>query len=275
MPVHLEAGRFFYHYTDREAAFSGILPSGTLRLSRYSTMRDPLENQHWRFSFFGGSGERDDTELIGDLAGYDEFERNANEEIRDRSYLLSLTVDAEPSPDGEREPFCRGWARARMWEQYAERYRGVCLVFDRARLAARFEEILGDPAVVACHRQRVIYDGRGMLKPIINAEEMETDPSFLDRYIETNVGSLFFTKTRDWETEHEYRFVVVSGADHPLSVEFGDALTAVIAGDQLPQWQRPAVAAACERVGADPLLIRWSNWRPGLVELTPPSANEG
>jgi hypothetical protein len=267
MPVEFVLGEYFFHYTSREAAFGGILPDGSLRLSPYRVMRDPLENQHWRFTF-SGSGPRDDTELMEDLARYDEFERRANNGIRDRSYLLSLTIDAQPRPDGEREPFCRGWARARMWEQYAEKHRGVCLVFDRERLADHFDRSVKNAGIARFYRRAVAYEGAGMLKPIIPHHELD-DPDFLDRYIAANADSLFFTKTRDWETEHEFRFVAIAGDDVSLSVEYGDALVAVIAGEQLPAWERPAVESACQRVDAQALRILWKNWRPGLVELNP------
>jgi hypothetical protein len=40
-PVPLDPGKYFFHYTTRDAAFGGILPSRSLRLSPYGAMRDP------------------------------------------------------------------------------------------------------------------------------------------------------------------------------------------------------------------------------------------
>jgi hypothetical protein len=39
-----QTGRYFYHYTTWQTAFERIIPNGTLQLSPYSTMRDPLES---------------------------------------------------------------------------------------------------------------------------------------------------------------------------------------------------------------------------------------
>lgn len=272
MPViQLDPSKYFFHYTTREAALGGILPSRHLRLSLYGAMRDPLENQQWRFTFTG-RGARDDATVIADVAEQTEFERRANEETRSRSHLLSLTIDAEQRPDGERPPFCFGWARARMWEQYAERYCGVCLVFDKHRLTQRFAEGLEGGEVIETYHRPVIYDGAGMMKPIIEADAARSDPNFFEGYIEANYGALFFTKILDWQSEHEYRFVAIAEDGAALSVDYGDALKWVIAGNQLPGWERPAVLAASRHAGARPLLMRWDNWRPGLVELT---ADEG
>jgi Protein of unknown function (DUF2971) len=175
--IKLDPDKYFFHYTTREAAFGGILPSRHLRFSPYGDMRDPLENQQWRFTF-SGRGARDDAAVIADVEQQTELERRANEETRARSHLLSLTIDAEPRPDGEREPFCFGWARARMWEQYAERYSGVCLVFDRELLTQRFTEALEGGEVAGTYHRPVIYDGAGMQKPIIEAEAARNDPDF-------------------------------------------------------------------------------------------------
>jgi len=266
-PARLDPARYFFHYTTRDAAFGGILPSRCLRLSPYGVMRDPLENQQWKFTFTG-RGARDDATVIADVAEQTEFERRANQETRARSHLLSLTIDAEPQADGERPPFCFGWARARMWEQYAERYRGVCLVFDRELLTQRFAEALEGGAVTKTYHRAVIYNGGGMLKPIIEGDAARSDPDFFDGYVEANFSALFFTKTLDWQTEHEYRFVAIAAADgSSLSIDYGDALKWVIAGNQLADWERPAVVGASLQAGARPLLMRWDHWRPGLVEM--------
>lgn len=271
--MNLPPDQYFFHYTTRDAAFGGILPSRKLRLSTYGAMRDPLETQNWRFTFTG-QGPRDDAALAADLAEQTEFERRANLETRDRSHLLSLTIDAEPKPGGEQVPFCRGWSRARMWEQYSERHRGVCLVFDRSLLTARFVAEFERANVSSLFHRPVIYEGGGVLKPVIAQDAFREDPDFFTKYVEANSGALFFTKMLDWETEHEYRFVAIAADSSPLAVDFGESLAYVIAGEQLPRWEYPAVIEACRSAGADPLLLRWNHWRPGLTEL-PVAARPG
>jgi hypothetical protein len=48
-----EHGEFFFHHTTADTAFRHILPTGELRLSPYSQMRDPLEAKAWHM---GASG---------------------------------------------------------------------------------------------------------------------------------------------------------------------------------------------------------------------------
>jgi Protein of unknown function (DUF2971) len=272
--MDLEPDRYFFHYTTRDS-FGGILSGRKLRLSPYEKMRDPLENQPWNFTFFSGSGPTDDAALIAKVKTQDRFKEAASKRIKKGCHLLSLTIDAKPSPGSEHELFSRGWARARLWEQYAEKHQGVCLVFDRDRLVQH----AGGAAFIRdrsadLYAGPVSYDDRGLRKPIFDQHAVESEPDYLDEYIATHHEALFFRKTLDWETEHEYRFVAVSklepgSCDAPsLSMDYGDALTHVIAGEHLPGWQRVAVETACREIGAEALLIKWKNYRVGLDTLS-------
>ena len=53
-----------------------------------------------------------------------------------------------------------------------------------------------------------------------------------------------------------------------MILRYGNALKAVVAGEQLPPWEYPAVITACREAGADPLLVKWKRRRPGLVALS-------
>lgn len=267
--MDFERGESFFHYTTREGAFEHIMPTGRLRFSRYLDMRDPLENKLWRF--IGGAwGEKPRAEQDRQLAGYFEFDHLANQ-IRERSFLLSMTIDASPEESGEDEPFCRGWARARMWEQYAENHAGVCLVFNRARLIKSVVASLQDQGFAAPYHREVVYEGSGMRKPALdlNALADKVTPEEVREYVEANHDVLFFHKALDWETEREYRFSTTSSDSQHLFVDFGQALTAIIVGESFPVWQRPAAIGACEGADVLPKRLDWTNGWPALRELLP------
>jgi hypothetical protein len=66
---------------------------------------------------------------------------------------------------------------------------------------------------------------------------------------------LFFTKTLDWQSEHEFRVTLMTNVEGEeaefVHVPFRDAASvrAVILGEQFPEWQFPAAKWACEQVG--------------------------
>jgi hypothetical protein len=76
-------------------------------------------------------------------------------------------------------------------------------------------------------------------------------------FIEKNSDDFFFLKSDDFETEHEYRAVLMADENAELGqedavvttkgeyahVNYGDSLVAVIVGERFPNWQLPGAKA--------------------------------
>jgi Protein of unknown function (DUF2971) len=263
--VKLGRDKYFFHYTTGDAAFGSILPKERLRFSRYAEMRDPLENRGW---WIAGASS-DEGVRSGDL---DVLMFNSlASTVRQRALLVSLCMDAPDDARGLRDVYWRGWTRARMWEQYAENHEGVCLVFDREILGDAIDQWTSRLGFRAAWHGPVDYSGDGVILPIappVRDEERVT-PAEVEQYIEQNYKALFFTKTLDWETEHEYRFVTIAQGDKggPTSFSFGAALKAVIVGERFPFWQQRGAILACEDAKALPLRVEWETGRPRLRRL--------
>jgi hypothetical protein len=97
----------------------------------------------------------------------------------------------------------------------------------------------------------------------------------ISAFIEDNSNDFFFLKSDDFETEHEYRAVVMptdgfdTGPSEALSfkddyafVDYGDALVAVIVGERFPNSQLLGASRAAERAGARLGKIGWHQGRP-------------
>jgi hypothetical protein len=119
-----DPGALMCHYTRAETAFARILPTRQLLMNPYSKMRDPFENKSPVFRWVSSRGEDErDAELRVLAAVLDGISRS-----RDAYCLLSLTEGDHRPGDSFERPFRCPWARARMWEQYAENHAGACLV---------------------------------------------------------------------------------------------------------------------------------------------------
>ena len=269
--MQFRRGDFFFHYTSREAAFDHILPTGRLRLSPYDRVNDPLENQPWRFAgaFFIDEASPDPQ---APERAYFEFDREARV-IWGSAKLLALTVDAPPDTgyEGTAEFFGRGWARARMWDQYSERHMGVCLLFDRSKLTASINASLQEQGFALPYHREIAYTEEGpagsLLSLDLGAIAGNVTAPLVRQFVEDNHEELFFLKTRDWETEFEYRFVVTAPEEDYVSVDYDDALEAVIVGERFPKWQEPGAIDVCRGVGAMAARIDWSMRRPIPVRL--------
>jgi hypothetical protein len=268
------------HYTTAEVAFQHIIPSGQLRMSPYARMRDPLENRELPFSSgewdYDASTEPvpDDVEkALAEAAVADAMFAEITKGITrlcDKTRLLSFTIDATEGYTERDLPFMRAWARARMWEQYASNHGGVCFAFDYERALrniASHLHTLGMP-----NQGAVTYTPRGFRDTQASAlqlDQFHADrlPDDIARFVVDHEHDLFFVKTLDWQSEHEFRVTLipnVQGDDGYVHVPFGDAesVRAVILGERFPEWQIPAAKWVCEQVGVTLLALHWIHGLP-------------
>jgi hypothetical protein len=264
-------GEFFYHYTTREAAFEHILPERKLRLSPARCVRDPLEsNPALITAAYGELGDpvvEYEQQAVAFEAGIKLLQR------RRCSKVLSMTIDAS-AYEGDAEIFGRGYARARMWEQYAEAHRGVCLMFRREDFERRAlaELRARSPNSWA---SAVNYTQRGILENPAATLMANNNPGtpaarMVDKHVQQQYDWIFFTKLLDWESEHEYRFIESSMDDGYSHVEIGDTLSKIIVGHGFPDWQMPGFYGWCDRIGAQPWRMSWDRSRPSPQRASPP-----
>lgn len=133
------------------------------------------------------------------------FNELAEEELQ-KYKSLSFTFDKKGK---------RGFEIDSLWGYYAEKGNGACLVFDKKRIIEEFKHCSG------FHRRGIIHYLRHYSNTLfLNSE---TKNEVVDE-IETKYEDIFFTKSKDWDKENEYRLLV---KEHDfLNIE--KALVAVI-----------------------------------------------
>jgi len=256
-PNMLTPGPWVGHYTTAALAFEKIIPTGELRMSPYRRMRDPFEN---KLIVPGGgyAGKPSPNPEADWLAAV-----QLVSETRERVRLLSFTQDVLDY-EGQALKFGCCWARARTWEQYADAHRGVCLVFERAALRSALSADFGD---------RVAFGPVGYTPERIEVAPL-MDPRIFDGetreaavldYIKQNRETLFFLKTDDWRSEHEFRAVLFEVADEFAVAKYGDALRAVVIGEKFPGWQVTGAETLAAEHGLE---LKQAHWAQGLPWLT-------
>ncbi|MBU2952744.1 DUF2971 domain-containing protein [Marinobacter sp. F3R08] len=251
-----ESGKYVYHYTSGETATDWILPSLSLRMSPFTNVNDPRESKHWPFKFYARSAEESfDPELF----------REATRYVRDKSLVLCCSRD---HPEGGDDSLRRGYARPRMWDQYGDKHKGVCLVLDE-------EELGRAVARMANGRQR--FSGKvEYLDSSFGPMIQEADPyglvyledvkqrglsSVLEPLILRFSDSLFFTKHKDWEHESEQRWVVRTEDERePDFVSIQGALRAVLLGADCTPETEQKVIACCQRHNIAIHRVNWNGW---------------
>lgn len=253
---------FLHHYTRLSRAFEQILPRQELRLGPFRDTNDPREYKDFNIRMAGRAAHG--------LHVYDDVVRLAQELLKDTWSLTCLTTD-NPDASDPVSTWDRGWARSRMWAQYAENHRGVCLVFDRAEMMNEVVaqlEAEGD----AAHGPVRYEDSSALDAFVIDAAGV--DPANpLIAVVNQMWGyraDLFFLKAEDWQTEYEYRFLLRREAPAPYYVTMSSSLRGVVLGDAVSDAYRPSLDALCETLQVGAAQIRWTNGTPGLRNLARP-----
>ena len=240
-------------------------------MSPYSLMRDPVENKNLTpvTSFFVNP-------QVNQERAYFETLRMLMAR-RNRMRLLSLSRDVTRKGDARDRVFGCCWVRPPLWQQYADTHQGVCLVFDAKALKGALRK---HPGKMQFRNVRYTWAGIAgsdasiMVDPRI-FDDSTREQAVLD-YMKLHNGDLFFLKSDDWKTEHEFRVVLAAAEDEYAFVDYGDALRAVVLGEQFPEWQVAGAQKICEAAGVELKRVRWHNGRPHLGKPSrTPRAAEG
>jgi hypothetical protein len=258
---------FTYRYIGMDG-LAHTLAGQRLRLNAWSQMNDPRETKEWSPTGpIKGAGSLTDHEV----------QTRIDNVLRRSARLLSLSQDREPESETSRPYlFHRGWARAAMWDRYAAKHRGACLLLDTSEVTAMTGRI---PAVDGRYTiwGKVKYADLPIEIPISGTfQTMDEVNAAIEDFTDKrwSISGLHMTKNLDWQYETEVRlaFIDLKLPDHeldtPIYVPVGTALKAVILGEQYPAPDLLAHGARallgttapeffrCSWVGGSPSLLR-------------------
>lgn len=185
--------RRLYHYTSYENGLN-IIKTGCLRFGKLKKMNDI--NELYRPLFYTIDCE------------YDEEKAQS---VIDHLQQISLTKDTKSR---------MGFDIPSMWGHYADKGNGVCLVFDKQKLLKNL------PKEVLLHHA-IKYSNS--FHPSIIFHHSNIKIGKLNGFTIDELKQEFFTKTKDWEHEQEYRILAENEIDKKrILLPLNDSLIAVI-----------------------------------------------
>jgi len=231
-------GNLLYHYTSASTALEFILHDMRLRLSPLHATNDPADE---------GlpspiAGDRADDHLFFEL-----------EDLLARRTIACFSRDRPEVPYHSHLPLgFHGYARDRMWAQYADRHRGVCLFFDRQALESAFHEQMADHGITLAGEVAYSDEVSFAAAPFDKEEYARAGRAgWLKQTCRAMTRQRSFVKRTDWESEQEYRLVFVRNPFepflHPESIWIRSALTAVCVGHHFPEGLLPCIRTVCDR----------------------------
>lgn len=271
-----EKERYLYHYTRAPTLVKHILASETLRFSRFQNVNDPRESKEWVFGYHSQSHDLgfDTTRLEADLNQCLKHSWRIGCFVSDPYEALVTRQREDKSEDILIAAYERGHSRPRMWAQYADNYGGACLVFDKAKLSATIGTSSHESegrvfyGHVEYRNPRIVpkLDGKDALVVSIDAVRQLGFQEAMDRHIAKHWRELFFLKSRDWEAEREYRWLVRGDGDEDFFVSIKDSLVGIALGDRFPNELKNGVAFYAEK---NPISLAVMEWQNGVPQPQP------
>ena len=246
-----------YHYTKRETALEKILPTGKIMLNVLEKTNDPREYLDWSITGIGGSD---------DMKPFWHALALVNENRKQRTKVLCMTLD-----DMQHRRFGlmrRGFARSRMWAQYGEAHKGMCLIFDKSALEAEMQRVTAVPE--NCYFGPVQYTDRdfGIEIDFNSMGETEAAVQFgVDSYIRGHIDRLFFTKLLDWRDEMEYRAMIYDDRTSPVFADIKTFLKGIVVGPEFPTVYFPIVQQFGIQYNCQVGQLKWRDGEPGYETI--------
>ncbi len=248
-----EDNQYLFHYTAYPSALN-ILLSHQLRLGSLEKMNDPLEFEDHHGQPLMYQGERSEEEYEEMVCDYEGAVSEKERSVR----FASFSMDRYPCCNN----FSKGWARSRMWAQYADNHKGVCLVFDKTNLIKAFESSFKNDV---CRTYCKEIDYTNNLQLLGDTLSLPCKSLLTEDKID-----FLFRKSADFRDEQEFRLLLINStlrdSKEIVSFSIADSICGVITGARFPTENKPALkkAVECCYLSIKIFPISWHYGLPGI-----------
>ena len=214
--------------------------------------------------------------------------------LRRSTCIASFTVDIPAEREDLASNHHHGWARARMWDQYASadrRHDGACLVISFQHLTGYVDNLFNtepvNPSVLTEPVDGLLGDGNLMFSDYVRYSNLPPSPLRLPAYRNEAeleeilrhrhdlVREWYMTKNRDWQSEHEYRIVIRRWGvaddqlDKGICFHLGNYLRGIILGEDFDAKEESEIYNDLDRASLPDIELFRCVWDAGQPDLIP------
>ena len=264
-----------FHYTTTKIALEKILFEKQLRIGQLKFTNDPKESKEHLFDSFQNA-PWDISALIKRL-------KEIATPIKLNEWRVLCFSKNHPDLESEKvpiyeNPLLSGGYRPRMWAHYGENHKGVCIKFNGIKLDEQIKKsFLGEQCKVFCGN--VEYDDKWCIEgtnEFINFNDISelNDIEFAEwlrqEYFSKHYKKIFLTKSKDWESEYEFRWLVHSEKGAPEFIPIRDIVEEVLVGCDFDEANYPSLFKFCKDLGIPAYKVLWDNGNPGRYRVPRP-----
>lgn len=255
-----------FHYTRASVALEKILFDGRFRLSLLKDTNDPSEYKFRLLNMIGWSLPPEVEKRCSEA--HPVFDRIISMESRIMSFcsnsLPEIILDTKETIK-DTIANRNGWNKSRMWAQYGENHRGICLVFSKKAIVAEVTDIRG--RVIANNIQYKTRPGISHHAYTLNGNQLiEVGvEEYCYNHIIQHAATLFFIKNIDYRDESEYRVVVFDPEHKYEYIDINKSIRGIIVGDRTPKVYFPLIRRLADRYGIEYRRAYWERGTPHLI----------
>lgn len=189
--IHGKPGNRLYYYCSLETALNHILKHNQLLLSPIISTNDPRENKNFDFATTS-MGNIDHTKVGSEIS----------KAVRENCKVLCFTKEPNKS--------IWGFELSRMWAYYGARHKGVCLLLDKQKFLEENKHFINPKLFKEINYYEFDIDDPYLEPKMVDYIKMAEigKKKYLDEiFIPDNVDYLYFTKNKEWDSEHEIRLI--------------------------------------------------------------------
>ena len=240
-----------YHYCRLSTAIEHILDKKRLLLAPLTNTNDPRENKSFVFAatYFPDDNPGDLLKSSEKISNY----------LRQDCKLLCFSLDSY---------YLSGFEYSRMWANYGDRHKGICLELGKNEFIEENKDYID-----AKHFKKVKYkaynpytynDKKTVDYTSLNklGEEKYLKSKFRKKYLDY----LYFTKTKEWESEKELRLVSFSDKKENEYVDIKNSLKKIYLGVDFNEKYLPAIKALTKELEISRLIYYEGRMSPRTIK---------
>jgi len=200
---NLNSEDIIYHYTKASTAIDFILYKNELRFNKARLSNDPIESkkpERCTISMVETEISKSHSDDVDELHAFiDDLEERFNQicfcqNSRNKNYISSF--------EGNEELF--GFTKLRMWDQYADKFSGVCIAFSKEKILSlnkhKFDLIEDNVSYLTFKQLYLNKVGHIQIEHLKNFGKEK-----YKEQLENSLKQSFFYKHNDYSGENEYR----------------------------------------------------------------------
>lgn len=249
-----------FHYTRRDVVFEEILHNNYFLLSTFKNTNDPLEYKDRLIDAVGWGWENKSDEIVFHITNMIDYI------IKEKTHFASFCRNKFNNNEIE----SNGFLKPRMWSQYGESHKGLCLVFSKNKIIETINKEIDNTNHLFFHDMvkynEYIHDAtHTTLHANANLLKEKTPHEIAIDHINKCHRDLFFIKQNDFEREDEYRFIICDTNEmltEKTIFKFDalNCLIGIIAGDRFHKSYYPIIKDIIKK---NKIVCRKLQWEKG------------